>query len=67
MVNRILHRGEGRTDDNIETLTRRLNTYRESTQPIANLFEQQGKLIKINADGDPESIFNLIKPPLGLN
>ena len=66
MIQRILGRGEGRSDDTLEVLTKRLTIYRECTQPIANRFQDQGKLLQIDAEGDPEAIFNRIKEALHL-
>ena len=66
MINRILNRGEGRSDDNMETLLKRLKTYRECTQPIVHFFETQGKLLAINADGDIETIFTRVRTALSL-
>ena len=66
MIKRILGRGEGRNDDSLDVLTRRLATYREHTQPIINLFKEQGKLWEIEAEGDVDSIFRSIVAALNL-
>ena len=66
MVKRILGRGEGRSDDSLEVLNRRLTTYREQTQPIINLFKEQGKLWEIDAEGDTDHIFNTIVATVNL-
>ena len=66
MIKRILGRGEGRNDDSLDVLTRRLATYREHTQPSINLFKEQGKLWEIEAEGDVDSIFRSIVAALNL-
>ncbi|OMJ79363.1 hypothetical protein SteCoe_20657 [Stentor coeruleus] len=66
LVNRILGRSEGRSDDNIETLNKRLRTYKECTQPIIKRFGEAGKLATIDALGDVEMIFNRVKTALSL-
>ena len=47
---RILKRGQssGRTDDNIESLRKRFNTYTKETVPIVRHYDQLEKVRKIN-------------------
>ena len=66
MIQRILGRAEGRSDDNLETVTKRLNTYKESTQPVIKRFEDQGKLVEVNAEGSVEEIFSRVQSGLRL-
>ena len=40
----------GRTDDNAETMIKRLITYNQATKPIIDYFDQLGKVVKIVAD-----------------
>lgn len=67
MIQRIMGRGEGRSDDNIETIAKRLRTYKESTQPIIKLFAEQGKLAEVSAEGSVNEIFLRIRQGLRLN
>ena len=60
MVNRILGRNEARSDDNIETLRKRLATYREQTTPVIDLYEREGKVRKISGEGTPEAVHSLV-------
>ena len=60
MVNRILGRDEARSDDNIDTLRKRLVTYRQLTKPIIDLYEAQGKVRKINGEGSPDEVHRLV-------
>ncbi|EGR33013.1 hypothetical protein IMG5_063840 [Ichthyophthirius multifiliis] len=52
MIQRILKRSEnsGRSDDNIDSLKKRLKTYEESTKLIIEYYQQQGKIIYVNAE-----------------
>ncbi|XP_039260002.2 UMP-CMP kinase-like [Styela clava] len=56
---RILERGQtsGRTDDNADSLKKRFNTYATETKPIIDHYGESGKVRKIAADHDPETVF----------
>jgi len=60
LVNRLLKRGEtsGRTDDNEETIKKRLHTYVESTKPVVTYYSNSGKLVRIEADRTVDEIFS---------
>lgn len=49
--------GSGRTDDNMESLKKRFVTYKESSMPIINHFEDKGLLRKIDATRSPDDVF----------
>jgi adenylate kinase family enzyme len=51
LVNRLMERAKtsGRADDNEETIKKRLKTFHKETEPVINLYQDSGKLIKINA------------------
>ncbi|CAD5111450.1 DgyrCDS759, partial [Dimorphilus gyrociliatus] len=55
-VNRCLTRGQssGRSDDNLESLKKRLKTYHESTMPILEKFKEQNLLHRIDATPGPD-------------
>ncbi|KAI6244044.1 Adenylate kinase isoenzyme 1 [Aphelenchoides fujianensis] len=59
LVQRCLKRGEtsGRSDDNIETVKLRLQTFKRSTEPVVLHYEKKGKLVRIIAEGTVEEIF----------
>jgi len=63
MTQRLLKRGQtsGRADDNEETIRARLKLFHETTQPVCDYYEKQGKLERIDADRDPNSVFADIK------
>uniref|UniRef100_A0A915D7X7 glucuronosyltransferase n=1 Tax=Ditylenchus dipsaci TaxID=166011 RepID=A0A915D7X7_9BILA len=47
----------GRADDNIETITKRLETFKLATAPVVKYYDDLGKLARIKADGTVEEIF----------
>ncbi len=61
-VSRILERGttSGRTDDNLETIAKRLEIYEAETKPVLNYYQQQDKLIKIDGYTDIEVVSAVI-------
>uniref|UniRef100_A0A8B9CIH6 UMP-CMP kinase n=1 Tax=Anser brachyrhynchus TaxID=132585 RepID=A0A8B9CIH6_9AVES len=50
-IGRCLERGKssGRSDDNRESLEKRIHTYLQSTKPIIDLYERMGKVRKVDA------------------
>lgn len=60
---RILGRGltSGRSDDNIETVRKRFFTYKESTIPILEHYDQMKRLIRIRGDQDKNAVFDHLK------
>lgn len=61
LVNRILNRGEGRSDDTPEKIKTRLEVYREETEPVLNYYEEKGQAIHIDGTGSISDIFDRIK------
>ena len=55
---RLVYRG--RHDDNLETITKRIETYAEFTAPLIDWYESRGKLITIKIVGTPIDIFTKI-------
>ncbi|XP_060783919.1 UMP-CMP kinase [Neoarius graeffei] len=62
-VSRCLERGKssGRTDDNKESLEKRIQTYLQSTRPIIEQYEKQGKVRTINASRTVNEVFTDVK------
>lgn len=62
VIARLLRRAEieGRKDDNLETINKRLVIYKNQTSPLLDFYHTQNKLIKIKGKGSVEDIFNLI-------
>jgi len=63
METRLLKRGEtsGRTDDNMESIKKRFQTYIAETMPIVELYEKKGLVFKIVADREPEEVWETVK------
>jgi len=64
LVNRILSRGEGRSDDTEEGVKKRLNVYWEETQPVLDHYKGQKVVKEIYGVGSIEEIFSRIKKAL---
>jgi UMP-CMP kinase len=60
MVDRLLERGKtsGRTDDNIESIRKRLVTYEDSTRPIIEHFRSLGKVRQVDSNRDIDVVFD---------
>ena len=50
-----------RNDDKEEVIATRLKTYRESTAPLRDYFERQGKLVVVNGQQNTEVVFKDIE------
>lgn len=66
MLGRLLGRGQssGRSDDNIESIRKRLRTYRDSTVPVRQFYGELGKLRVVQCTGSVEQVYNLTKEAL---
>lgn len=53
--------GSGRSDDNLDSLKKRFNTYLNDTMPIIEHYERLGLVRKINAEVAPNEVFEDIK------
>lgn len=62
-IDRCLERGKssGRTDDNRESLEKRIQTYLQSTRPIIEQYEKQGKVRTIDASRSVDEVFADVK------
>lgn len=63
LTKRMLKRAEleGRADDNEETIRRRLEVYREQTQPLIDYYAARGVLKRVDGVGDPGQIYCRIR------
>lgn len=63
LTERLLKRAEesGRSDDNPETIKKRLDVYHSQTQPLREHYIGKGKYIPINGKGNVDDIFNSIR------
>jgi adenylate kinase len=60
LIKRLLNRGlsSGRTDDaNEEVIRARINEYHQKTSPVADYYQQFGKLVPIRGEGSVDEIF----------
>lgn len=66
LVDRLLKRGleSGRSDDNLETIGKRLKVYNEQTVPLRDYYISEGKYYGIKGTGAVDDIFNAIKEQL---
>ncbi|XP_013162589.1 PREDICTED: UMP-CMP kinase [Papilio xuthus] len=53
--------GSGRSDDNLESLQKRFNTYINDTMPIINHYDQLGLVKRVNAESVPMEVFQDVK------
>lgn len=62
LVARLVKRGEtsGRSDDNMETIQKRLDTYNNQTSPVIDFYKGEGKLANIEGRGTIDEIFGCI-------
>ena len=63
VIDRILSRGEGRTDDTEEAVERRLGVYRAETTPVLEHYRQS--VVRIDGVGSMEEIAARIEGALG--
>lgn len=63
MRKRLLKRGEtsGRADDNEESITKRFRTFVDTSMPVVNMFEEQGKVLKVSAEHEPDRVYADVK------
>lgn len=57
-ISRILDRGKtsGRTDDNMESLKKRFDTYVRETEPVINHYSSLNKVRTVNAEESEEEV-----------
>ncbi|SMO87210.1 adenylate kinase [Saccharicrinis carchari] len=62
LVQRLLKRGEvsGRSDDNLETIEKRIAVYEKQTKPVIDFYKSKGVYKAIKGVGAVESIFESI-------
>ena len=62
IVERIAGRAaaEGRVDDTPETVRARLRVYAEQTAPVADYFDQIGKLVSVDGVGELDDVFQRV-------
>jgi adenylate kinase len=53
-----------REDDNEETIGRRLDVYRERTEPVIEYYRQRGTLRVVDADGEVDEVYARVREAL---
>ncbi|KAI8976229.1 adenylate kinase-domain-containing protein [Pilobolus umbonatus] len=63
LLKRLLKRGETsqRIDDNIDTIKKRFQTFRETSYPVIEAFKQQNKVRQISSDQSIEDVYADVK------
>ncbi|KAE9980923.1 bifunctional uridylate/adenylate kinase [Venturia inaequalis] len=63
MQERLLNRGKtsGRSDDNAESIKKRFKTFVETSMPVVDYFEKEGKVVNIKATRGPDEIYEEVK------
>ncbi|KAJ2002155.1 bifunctional uridylate/adenylate kinase [Coemansia thaxteri] len=59
MLDRLLNRGKtsGRTDDNIESIKKRFNTYVNDSKPVIDAYAKDGKVITVSCQGSVNDVY----------
>ena len=59
MQKRLLNRGKtsGRSDDNEESIKKRFKTFVETSMPVVDYFEKQGRVVKVIATKAPDDVY----------
>ena len=65
VVARIAGRGQGRADDDPETVRERLRVYHDETEPLVDHYERQGKLRRVDGARSPDEVHEEVLRRLG--
>lgn len=62
LVDRLIKRGKdsGRSDDNLETIRKRLEVYHSQTSPLRDYYTKRGQYRRVEGKGHPDEIFTII-------
>jgi len=66
MLKRLLKRAEtsGREDDNMESIRKRFRTFVETSMPVVDYYEKQGKVVKVDASKSIDEVYQEVKKKL---
>ncbi|MFN4184217.1 MAG: nucleoside monophosphate kinase, partial [Hyphomonas sp.] len=66
LTQRILGRAQysGRSDDNVESMKQRFDTFKAETLPIVEHFKAQGKCVEIDTSQDRQTVYALLRAQL---
>jgi adenylate kinase len=65
VVRRILHRRQGRADDNEQTARERLRVYHRETEPLVEHYERRGLLRRVDGTQDPDAVERDLRAAIG--
>lgn len=59
MQERLMNRGKtsGRSDDNIESIKKRFRTFVETSMPVVDMYEKEGRVVKSDATKSPDEVY----------
>ncbi|GME68797.1 unnamed protein product [[Candida] boidinii] len=62
MLRRLLERGKtsGRADDNIESIKKRFRTFTETSYPVVEYYEKQGRVCKVQCDQPVDEVYSKV-------
>ncbi|MDA0231953.1 MAG: adenylate kinase [Chloroflexi bacterium] len=63
LVKRLVSRAveQGRSDDTPETVSRRMDVYREQTAPVIDYYRSSGRVVEIDGTGSPDEVFDRLE------
>ena len=63
LMERLLNRAKtsGRDDDNVESIRKRFKVFEETSMPVVELFEKQGRVERINAEHSPDEVYTAVR------
>jgi UMP-CMP kinase len=66
MQRRLMKRGEtsGRADDNEESIKKRFKTFVDTSMPVVDYYEKQGRVARIQATRSPDAVYQDVKKEL---
>ena len=66
MQKRLLERGKtsGRTDDNEESIKKRFKVFVDTSMPVVEYFNRQGRVVKVQATKGPDEVYKETKEKL---
>ena len=67
MQKRLLNRGKtsGRADDNAESIKKRFRTFVDTSMPVVEYFEGEGKVVRVMATAGPEEVYAVVRERMG--
>jgi UMP-CMP kinase len=66
MEQRLLNRGKtsGRADDNMESIRKRFRTFIETSMPVVDYYDTEGRVLKIDATPSPDAVYKSTREKL---